>query len=170
MHYARVGVPSWKTEISALRFCQILEFLHQTYHALDKHLETHSLTLCYQYIVQLQLLSSDLRRAFRLSCRLRASSAARRRTPIVLDAHDDKWKRSMSYPRNIHRVEKRITMMYFTLDVRGCMGAPLQAVARVARMLSLLFNKPIVGVNHCVGPKNFHKYAGGFACPRLNHR
>ncbi|KAG4301269.1 hypothetical protein PCK1_002579 [Pneumocystis canis] len=31
------------------------------------------------------------------------------------------------------------------------MGAPLQAVAIVARMLSLLFNKPLVGVNHCIG-------------------
>ncbi|TFY59890.1 hypothetical protein EVG20_g7622 [Dentipellis fragilis] len=31
------------------------------------------------------------------------------------------------------------------------MGAPLQSVALVARTLSLLFNKPLVGVNHCVG-------------------
>lgn len=31
------------------------------------------------------------------------------------------------------------------------MGAPLQAVALVARTLSLLFDKPLVGVNHCVG-------------------
>ncbi|KAG5438723.1 hypothetical protein PCANB_002443 [Pneumocystis canis] len=31
------------------------------------------------------------------------------------------------------------------------MGAPLQTVAIVARMLSLLFNKPLVGVNHCIG-------------------
>lgn len=31
------------------------------------------------------------------------------------------------------------------------MGAPLQSVAVVARTLSLLFQKPLVGVNHCVG-------------------
>ncbi|KAK4993795.1 putative tRNA threonylcarbamoyladenosine biosynthesis protein kae1 [Elasticomyces elasticus] len=31
------------------------------------------------------------------------------------------------------------------------MGAPLGAVAIAARMLSLLWNKPLVGVNHCVG-------------------
>ena len=31
------------------------------------------------------------------------------------------------------------------------MGAPLQSVAVAARMLSLLWNKPIVGVNHCIG-------------------
>ncbi|KAI0271328.1 O-sialoglycoprotein endopeptidase [Gloeopeniophorella convolvens] len=31
------------------------------------------------------------------------------------------------------------------------MGAPLQSVALVARTLSMLFNKPLVGVNHCVG-------------------
>ncbi|EAU32387.1 hypothetical protein ATEG_07003 [Aspergillus terreus NIH2624] len=31
------------------------------------------------------------------------------------------------------------------------MGAPLQSVAVAARMLSLLWKKPLVGVNHCVG-------------------
>lgn len=31
------------------------------------------------------------------------------------------------------------------------MGAPLQSVALVARTLSLMWNKPLVGVNHCVG-------------------
>ncbi|KAJ7170002.1 glycoprotease family-domain-containing protein [Mycena filopes] len=31
------------------------------------------------------------------------------------------------------------------------MGAPLQSVALVARTLSLMFDKPLVGVNHCVG-------------------
>jgi len=31
------------------------------------------------------------------------------------------------------------------------MGAPLQSVAFVARTLSLLYKKPLVGVNHCVG-------------------
>ncbi|PWN50431.1 putative KAE1-putative O-sialo-glyco protein-endopeptidase A1, partial [Violaceomyces palustris] len=31
------------------------------------------------------------------------------------------------------------------------MGAPLQSVALVARTLSLMYEKPLVGVNHCVG-------------------
>lgn len=31
------------------------------------------------------------------------------------------------------------------------MGAPLQSVALAARMLSILWGKPLVGVNHCVG-------------------
>ncbi|KAF9654260.1 O-sialoglyco protein endopeptidase [Thelephora ganbajun] len=31
------------------------------------------------------------------------------------------------------------------------MGAPLQSVALVARTLALMFDKPLVGVNHCVG-------------------
>ena len=31
------------------------------------------------------------------------------------------------------------------------MGAPLTSVALVARTLSLLYHKPLVGVNHCVG-------------------
>lgn len=31
------------------------------------------------------------------------------------------------------------------------MGAPLQGVALAARTLALLWNKPLVGVNHCVG-------------------
>lgn len=31
------------------------------------------------------------------------------------------------------------------------MGAPLQSVAIAARMLSLLWGKELVGVNHCVG-------------------
>jgi len=36
------------------------------------------------------------------------------------------------------------------------MGAPLQSVAVVARMLSMLWNKPLVGVNHCVGRMLLH--------------
>ncbi|KAI0287000.1 O-sialoglycoprotein endopeptidase [Russula aff. rugulosa BPL654] len=35
--------------------------------------------------------------------------------------------------------------------IRPGMGAPLQSVALVARTLSLLYGKPLVGVNHCVG-------------------
>lgn len=36
------------------------------------------------------------------------------------------------------------------------MGAPLQSVALVARTLSLLYGKPLVGVNHCVGRAYHH--------------
>jgi N6-L-threonylcarbamoyladenine synthase len=34
------------------------------------------------------------------------------------------------------------------------MGAPLQSVAVAARMLALLWEKDLVGVNHCVGRKH----------------
>ena len=33
------------------------------------------------------------------------------------------------------------------------MGGPLTSTAIVARTLSLLWEKPLVGVNHCVGRK-----------------
>lgn len=33
------------------------------------------------------------------------------------------------------------------------MGAPLQTVALVARTLSIMLAKPLIGVNHCVGRK-----------------
>lgn len=33
------------------------------------------------------------------------------------------------------------------------MGAPLVSVAVVARTVALLWNKPIIGVNHCIGRK-----------------
>lgn len=33
------------------------------------------------------------------------------------------------------------------------MGAPLQSIAIAARMMSLLWKKPLIGVNHCVGRK-----------------
>ena len=36
-------------------------------------------------------------------------------------------------------------------DAGPGMGAPLVSVALVARTLSLLYGKPLVGVNHCVG-------------------
>jgi len=36
------------------------------------------------------------------------------------------------------------------------MGAPLQSVVLVARTLALLFDKPLVGVNHCVGRESHH--------------
>lgn len=38
------------------------------------------------------------------------------------------------------------------------MGAPLVSVAIVARTLSLLWDKPLVGVNHCVGRKQTTLY------------
>lgn len=31
------------------------------------------------------------------------------------------------------------------------MGAPLQVLAIVARTLAQIWNKPIIGVNHCIG-------------------
>lgn len=34
------------------------------------------------------------------------------------------------------------------------MGAPLQSVALAARTIALLWGKPLVGVNHCVGRKH----------------
>lgn len=38
------------------------------------------------------------------------------------------------------------------------MGGPLQSVALVARTLSLIYHKPLVGVNHCVGRTYLHIY------------
>jgi tRNA A37 threonylcarbamoyltransferase TsaD len=37
------------------------------------------------------------------------------------------------------------------------MGAPLQSVALAARTISLLWGKPMVGVNHCVG-RAYHQH------------
>ena len=45
----------------------------------------------------------------------------------------------------------RVWKAHIEIDVGPGMGAPLQSVALVARVLSLLYNKPLVGVNHCVG-------------------
>lgn len=36
------------------------------------------------------------------------------------------------------------------------MGAPLQTTALVARTLAAMYQKPLVGVNHCVGRKELH--------------
>jgi N6-L-threonylcarbamoyladenine synthase len=47
------------------------------------------------------------------------------------------------------------------------MGAPLTSVAIAARMLSLLWDKDLVGVNHCVGrkcSKVFQILCPSFAC------
>lgn len=38
------------------------------------------------------------------------------------------------------------------------MGAPLASVALFARCLAKLWDKPIVGVNHCIGRKFFHSF------------
>ncbi|KAG5518952.1 hypothetical protein PMAC_002483 [Pneumocystis sp. 'macacae'] len=52
--------------------------------------------------------------------------------------------------RLIREAMEKSKLKISDVDCPG-MGAPLQAVAIVARMLSLLFNKPLVGVNHCIG-------------------
>lgn len=36
------------------------------------------------------------------------------------------------------------------------MGAPLQTTALVARTLAAMYQKPLVGVNHCVGREQCH--------------
>jgi N6-L-threonylcarbamoyladenine synthase len=45
------------------------------------------------------------------------------------------------------------------------MGAPLQSCAIAARMLSLLWNVPLVGVNHCVGHIEMGRVATGASNP-----
>ncbi|EXJ85401.1 glycoprotein endopeptidase kae1 [Capronia coronata CBS 617.96] len=45
------------------------------------------------------------------------------------------------------------------------MGAPLQSVAVAARTLSILWNKPLVGVNHCVGHIEMGREITGAANP-----
>ncbi|KAL8723450.1 MAG: hypothetical protein Q9225_000281 [Loekoesia sp. 1 TL-2023] len=59
----------------------------------------------------------------------------------------------------VRLVKQALTEAGITVDDVDCicytkgpgMGAPLQSVAVSARMLSLLWNKKLVGVNHCVG-------------------
>lgn len=45
------------------------------------------------------------------------------------------------------------------------MGGPLRSCAVAARMLALLINKPLVGVNHCVGHIEMGRVATGCANP-----
>ncbi len=45
------------------------------------------------------------------------------------------------------------------------MGAPLRAGSLTARMLSLLLNIPIVGVNHCIGHIEMGRVVTGCADP-----
>jgi N6-L-threonylcarbamoyladenine synthase len=58
-------------------------------------------------------------------------------------------------------------ILKLTQPVGPGMGAPLQSVALVARTLALMFNKPLVGVNHCVG-RTYTLPNGG--CPTHNIR
>lgn len=59
----------------------------------------------------------------------------------------------------VRLVKQAIKQSGLTLDEIDCicftkgpgMGAPLASFAVAARMLSILWNKPLVGVNHCVG-------------------
>lgn len=39
------------------------------------------------------------------------------------------------------------------------MGSPLNVVALVARTLSLVWDKPLVGVNHCIGRKSVFPFS-----------
>lgn len=50
------------------------------------------------------------------------------------------------------------------------MGAPLQTVALVARTLALMYNKPLVGVNHCVGRASIHSVHDDPTIPQLTDR
>ncbi len=45
------------------------------------------------------------------------------------------------------------------------MGAPLRAGVLTARMLSLLWNLPLVGVNHCIGHIEMGRIVTGCADP-----
>lgn len=58
--------------------------------------------------------------------------------------------------------EKRISAICFTKGPG--MGAPLQSCAVAARTIALLWNVPLVGVNHCVG----HIEMGRVACQSSN--
>jgi N6-L-threonylcarbamoyladenine synthase len=42
------------------------------------------------------------------------------------------------------------------------MGAPLQSVAIAARMLSLLWGRPLIGVNHCVGREYIFRISSAY--------
>lgn len=71
--------------------------------------------------------------------------------------HDDSRSRSNNGRKRI-RPEDRISAICFTKGPG--MGAPLQSCAVAARTLSLLWDVPLVGVNHCVG----HIEMGRVAC------
>lgn len=66
-------------------------------------------------------------------------------------AHHRRWV--------VRLVKQAIKQAGITIDDIDCicftkgpgMGAPLGAVAIAARMLSVLWDKPLIGVNHCVG-------------------
>lgn len=59
----------------------------------------------------------------------------------------------------VNLVKRALKEAKITVDDVDCicytkgpgMGAPLQSVALASRLLSILWGKPLVGVNHCVG-------------------
>jgi N6-L-threonylcarbamoyladenine synthase len=59
--------------------------------------------------------------------------------------------------------EKRLSAICFTKGPG--MGGPLQSCATAARTLSLLWNIPLVGVNHCVGHIEMGRIATGSSNP-----
>lgn len=50
------------------------------------------------------------------------------------------------------------------------MGAPLQSVALAARTIGLLWGKPMVGVNHCVGRESLQTFTSKLRTDRTRHR
>ncbi|KAG8737815.1 putative tRNA threonylcarbamoyladenosine biosynthesis protein kae1 [Ceratobasidium sp. 414] len=62
-------------------------------------------------------------------------------------------------------LEPRGTLMSRLPFVGPGMGAPLQSVALVARTLALLYNKPLIGVNHCVGHIEMGRHITGASNP-----
>lgn len=49
------------------------------------------------------------------------------------------------------------------------MGSPLQSVALAARTLSLLWDIPLIGVNHCVGREWTNELDTACADPSARH-
>lgn len=62
------------------------------------------------------------------------------------------------YTKGISNTSTDRVMRTYLVDAGPGMGAPLQSVAIVARTLSLLYNKPLIGVNHCVGRVSCSRY------------
>lgn len=69
------------------------------------------------------------------------------------ERNDEGRRRRVLYERRVSSEfipRDRGILNRFTSTGPG-MGAPLQTVALVARTLALMYEKPLVGVNHCVG-------------------
>ena len=64
------------------------------------------------------------------------------------------------YTKGMFRRPLIVGVPHSCLLIGPGMGAPLVSVALVARTLSLLYNKPLVGVNHCVGRAYFSDRRG----------